>query len=169
MLPNRLLWVSGLLLACATALLLGAAGGITQTQRTISGLRQPVEILRDRWGVPHIYAQNTDDLFFAQGYITAADRLFQLDLWRRIGTGKLSEVLGPNFIARDRIARLVRYRGDWDAEWKSYSPDTKEICTHFTEGINAYIKSLTGTAAEEFRLGELRPGLWEPEDVVARA
>ena len=166
--PNRLFLASSLALVTAVALLLGAAGELKQTQRTISGLRQPVEILRDRWGVPHIYAQNTDDLFFAQGYITAADRLFQLDLWRRMGTGKLSEVLGPNFIARDRIARLVRYRGDWEAEWKSYSPDTKAICTQFTNGINAYIKALNGQRPEEFRLANYDPGLWEPEDVVSR-
>ena len=107
--------------------LFGASEAVRAEQHTLSGLKQTVEIFRDRWGVPHIYAQNRDDLFFAQGYITAVDRLFQLDLWRRAGTGKLAEVLGPNFIPRDRIARLVRYRGDWDAEWKSYSPDTKEM------------------------------------------
>lgn len=56
----------------------------------LPGLKQPVEVLRDRWGVPHIYTKTSDDLFFAQGYITARDRLFQIDLWRRAGTGKLS-------------------------------------------------------------------------------
>ena len=158
----------GAALACSAWLLLGASGDWKHSQRTVPGLQRPVEILRDRWGVPHIYAQNQDDLFFAQGYITALDRLFQLDLWRRVGTGKLSEVLGPNFIARDRIARLVRYRGDWDAEWKSYAPQTKQICTQFVHGINAYIQSLNGQRPEEFRLAGFNPGLWEPEDVVAR-
>src|SRR5207244_8925374 len=62
----------------------------------VPGLQQQVEILRDRWGVPHIYAATVHDLFFAQGYITAVDRLFQIDLWRRTGTGKLAEVLGPS-------------------------------------------------------------------------
>src|SRR5689334_15460325 len=93
----------------------------------VAGLKQPVEILRDKWGVPHIYAKNTEDLFFAQGWITAKDRLFQIDLWRRVGTGKLAEVLGPSAIPRDRIARLVRFRGNWDEEWRSYSPDAKQI------------------------------------------
>src|SRR5207244_8055832 len=65
-------------------------------------LHQPVEILFDRWGVPHIYAKNTDDLFFAQGWITARDRLFQIDLWRRIGSGKLAEAIGPSAVGRDR-------------------------------------------------------------------
>src|SRR5882672_11590401 len=87
------------------------------------GLRKPVEILRDRWGVPHIYAQSVDDLFFAQGYVTAKDRLFQIDLWRRIGTGKLAEAVGPSAVARDRLARTVKWRGPMDKEWLSYGPD----------------------------------------------
>jgi penicillin amidase len=134
----------------------------------VKGLKQPVEVIRDHWGVPHIYAKNSGDLFFAQGYITAQDRLFQLDLWRRIGTGKLAEVLGPNYLKRDRIARLVRYRGDWDEEWRSYSPDAKAISTAFTRGINAYIQSLNGQRPPEFRIAGFDPGLWDPEDVTAR-
>ncbi|MEO8026701.1 MAG: penicillin acylase family protein [Bryobacteraceae bacterium] len=134
----------------------------------VPGLREPVEILRDKWGVPHIYAKNADDLFFAQGWIAAKDRLYQLDTWRRQGTGKLSEVLGPKMIQRDRFARLVRYRGDWDAEWKSYSADAKPIATAFTKGINAYIRSLKGKRPVEFETAGYDPGLWEPEDVVAR-
>src|SRR5712692_3027039 len=83
----------------------------------LAGLRKPVEILRDRWGVPHIYAQTVEDLFFAQGYITARDRLFQIDLWRRVGTGKLSEAIGPSAVDRDRLARAVRFRGAMEQEW----------------------------------------------------
>ena len=134
----------------------------------VSGLSQRVEIIRDRWGVPHIYAQTVHDLFFAQGYITAKDRLWQIDLWRRIGTGKLAEVLGPSAIDRDRLARSVRFRGDWDAEWRSYGPDTREIVTAFTGGINAYIKGLGGTRPLEFRIAGYDPGLWVPEDCLSR-
>jgi penicillin amidase len=134
----------------------------------VAGLHQPVEILRDRWGVPHIYAKDSDDLFFAQGWITARDRLFQIDLWRRTGTGKLAEVLGPSAVPRDRIARLVRFRGDWNREWSSYSPDAKQIVTAFTNGINAYIRSLNGKRTLEFRIAGYDPGLWAPEDVASR-
>lgn len=155
-------------LLCAALAISPAPAAVPVTKTNAAGLRQPVEILRDRWGVPHIYAQNTEDLFFAQGYITASDRLFQLDLWRRIGTGKLSEVIGPSALARDRIARLVRYRGDWSREWESYSPDTKQIAAAFTAGINAYIRSLHGKRPPEFDLLNFDPGLWEPEDVTAR-
>jgi len=131
-------------------------------------LKQPVDILFDRWGVPHIYAKDTYDLFFTQGWITARDRLFQLDLWRRIGSGRLAEVLGPSAVKRDRMARLLRYRGNWDAEWASYAPDTKEIVTAFVEGINAYIRALGGQRPVEFKVAGYDPGAWTPEDVVSR-
>jgi penicillin G amidase len=155
-------------LALAGFIGIANAGSIPTTRIPLGGLRKPVEILRDRWGVPHIYAEDEDDLFFAQGYITASDRLFQLDLWRRIGTGKLAEVLGPSAIPRDRIARLVRYRGDWDAEWASYSPHAKRIAESFTGGINAYIQRLGGKRPSEFALAGYDPALWAPEDVTAR-
>jgi penicillin amidase len=141
---------------------------VKEQRLRVAGLRSSVEVIRDHWGVPHIYAQNSDDLFFVQGYITARDRLFQLDLWRRIGIGKLAEVLGPEFLNRDRIARLVRYRGDWDEEWRSYSPDAKAVAIAFTNGINAYIRSLGGQRPPEFRIAGFDPGLWAPEDVTAR-
>src|SRR6516162_9574701 len=104
---------------------------------SLPGLKESVEVLRDRWGVPHIYAKIADDLFFAQGFVAAQDRLFQLDLWRRIARGETAEIMGPEAIEGDRFARLLRYRGDMDAEWASYSPDTKRIATAFTNGINA--------------------------------
>ena len=134
----------------------------------VPGLRKPVEILRDRWGVPHIYAQTVEDMFFAQGYITAKDRLFQIDLWRRIGTGRLAEALGPSAIDRDRLALAVRWRGPMEQEWSSYGPDTKRIATAFTSGINAYIRSLNGKRTAEFQIGDYDPGLWQPEDCLAR-
>jgi penicillin amidase len=154
--------------SCVTVGVLPDPAAVASEQLRVAGLRDPVEVLRDRWGVPHIYAKNSDDLFFVQGYITAHDRLFQLDLWRRIGTGKLAEVFGPKYLKRDRIARLVRYRGDWDEEWRSYSPDAKAIATAFTSGINAYIRSLNGKRPTEFRISGFDPGLWAPEDIAAR-
>src|SRR5205823_7113479 len=83
-------------------------------------------------------------------------------------TGKLAEVLGPRYVARDRIARLVRYRGNWDDEWRSYSPDAKAIAAAFTNGIDAYIRSLNGQRPGEFRLAGFDPGFWTPEDVTSR-
>src|SRR5262245_63862781 len=107
----------------AEQILARAKGVLAQLDGEIKlpGLSQPVEVLRDRWGVPHIYAQNQRDLFFAQGVVAAQDRLFQLDLWRRVAIGETAEVFGEDAVAADQFARLMLYRGDMQAEWKSYS------------------------------------------------
>ncbi len=132
------------------------------------GLKQPVEIIRDTWGVPHIYAQNQDDLFFAQGFVTAQDRLFQMDLWRRIGLGQTAELFGEQAIEADRFARLILYRGDPQAEWTSYAPDTQAIATAFTSGINAYIDQLGEKLPIEFQILKTKPARWRPEDILSR-
>src|SRR3977135_1476664 len=112
---------------------------VVSGQLRMQGLERPVNVLRDRWGVAHIYAQNQHDLFFAQGVVAAQDRLFQMELWKRSGQGRLSEILGPSFLQRDINARALQSRGDMQKEYASYSPDTKAILTAFTDGINAYI------------------------------
>jgi penicillin G amidase len=136
------------------------------------GLQKPVEVNRDRWGVAHIYAQSQHDLFFAQGFVAAQDRLFQMELWKRAGQGRLAEVLGPDFLARDVNARLLRYRGDMKAEYESYAPDTLAILTAFTDGINAYIASVTNSSSPglpiEFQLAGFSPDPWRPEDCLNR-
>jgi len=134
----------------------------------LDGLRQPVEVLRDRWGIPHIYAKTVEDLFFAQGFVAAQDRLYQMEIWRRTGTGELAEVFGPSMVERDRVARLVRYRGNMEAEWRSYSPDTKAIATSFVHGVNAFIRHCGGKLPVEFELLGFRPGEWKPEHCVLR-
>jgi penicillin G amidase len=133
------------------------------------GLNKPVKVLRDQWGVAHIYAQNQHDLFFAQGYVVAQDRLFQMELWKRTGQGRLSEVLGPQALGRDRYARLLRYRGDMKAEYESYSPDTREILEAFTSGINANIAERARTALPiEFQIAGFKPEPWKPQDCLNR-
>ena len=138
----------------------------------VPGLQQTVRVQRDRWGVPHIYAQNQHDLFFAQGFVVAQDRLFQMELWKRSGEGRLAEILGPSVVQRDVNARLLRYRGDMDAEYKSYAPDTKEILEAFTSGINAYIKEIQKPGGIglplEFQLAGFKPEAWKPEDCLNR-
>jgi penicillin amidase len=153
-------------LVCCAATAVGAP--LKPVVERVAGVQQRVEVLRDRWGVPHIYARNTDDLFFAQGWITAKDRLYQLDRWRRTGSGKWAEVSGPSALAKDRMARLVNFRGDWNTEWQSYHPEAKRIATAFVNGINAYIRSLEGKRPPEFEAAGYDPGLWEPEDVASR-
>jgi penicillin amidase len=88
-----------------------AATGSTSETIRVSGLKEPVEMLKDRWGISHIYAKNEADLFFAQGYNVARDRLFQLELWRRQATGTVAEVLGKKELRRDVGNRLFMFRG----------------------------------------------------------
>ena len=136
------------------------------------GLHEAVRVQRDRWGVAHIYAKNEHDLFFAQGFVVSQDRLFQMELWKRSGEGRLAEILGPSFVQRDVNARLLRYRGDMGAEYKSYAPDTREILEAFTSGINAYIDEIQKPGSSglplEFQLAGFKPEHWKPEDCLNR-
>jgi penicillin G amidase len=149
-----------------------AALAVIRGTLNVHGLQQIVRVQRDHWGVAHIYAQNEHDLFFAQGFVVAQDRLFQMELWKRSGQGRLAEILGPSAVKRDVSARLLRYRGDMDAEYKSYSPDTKEILEAFTSGINAYIEEIQKPGGIglplEFQLAGFKPEPWKPEDCLNR-
>ena len=139
------------------------------TDLTIPGLREPVEVRRDRWGVPHIYARNQHDLFLAQGFVAAQDRLFQMEMWRRHGEGRLAEVLGPSAFEMDRASRLFAYRGDMEREWTAYARDTKEIVEAFVAGVNAYISLAGDSLPPEFGLLGFRPEPWANEVPLARA
>ena len=97
---------------------------VSQESLVVPGLEQPAEIAVDRFGVPHIQAENLTDLFFAQGFNAARDRLWQIDLWRKRGLGLLAADFGPGFLMQDRAARLFLYRGDMEAEWAAYGPPT---------------------------------------------
>jgi penicillin amidase len=135
----------------------------------VDSLQAPVEILVDRWGVPHVYASSPDDAFFAQGFNAARDRLWQIDLWRRRGLGLLSEVFGPLFIEKDRAARLFLYRGGMHREWPSYGPDARRVVTAFVAGINEYVRLAREDSShlpEEFGLMGYLPSFWAPENVA---
>ena len=150
-------------------LLAATAHGAETLTIPAAGLNQPAEILIDKWGVPHIYAQTMDDAFFAQGFNAARDRLFQIDLWRRRGLGLLAEVLGPSYVEQDRAARLFLYRGGMDKEWASYGADAKRISKSFAGGINAYVGWLAVHPERlpiEFKLLKIAPSTWEVEDIV---
>lgn len=135
------------------------------------GLEQNVTITRDPYGVNHIEAQTEHDLFFTQGYCAAADRLFQLELWRRQATGTLSEVFGRRMLKKDIGCRLFRYRGDMEKELNHYHPRGAAIIRAFTQGINAYIRKVLNDPASlplEFRLLDFLPGYWTERDVISR-
>jgi len=138
----------------------------------VPGLHHGVRVQRDRWGVAHIYARDQHDLFFAQGFVAAQDRLFQIELWKRAGQGRLAEILGPSAVQRDLNARRLRYRGDMAQEYRSYSPDTQQILEAFTAGINAYIADVQRPGHPglpvEFQLAGFTPEPWKPEDCLNR-
>ena len=134
----------------------------------LAALSQPVRVVRDRWGIPHITAQTEHDLFVAQGFVQAQDRLFQMDLWRRSVQGRLSEVLGPNFIDRDAMTRRIQYHGDPAVEWASYGPEAKPIVEAFVAGINAWVTIARQDPPDEFALAGWRPELWTPDDLLNR-
>ena len=135
----------------------------------VAGLKGPVEIVIDRWGVPHIRAESEEDLFFAQGFNAARDRLWQLDLWRKRGLGLLAADFGPGYLAQDYASRLFLYRGDMAAEWAAYGPEAEQTCRQFVAGINAYIdltKRDPSRLPPEFTLMQTKPAPWAAEDVV---
>ena len=136
----------------------------------VPGLRADVQVLRDRWGIPHIYAQNVDDLFMAQGYVMAQDRLWQMEMWRRQREGRLAEILGPSAVARDRQARLLKYRGPMDdREWTSYHPEGKRIFTAYAAGVNAFIAERGSNLPVEFKLTGIVPTPWTAETLILRS
>jgi penicillin amidase len=135
----------------------------------ISGLREPVEVIRDEWGIPHIYARNDDDLFFAQGYVMAQDRLWQMEMWRRWRSGRLAEIFGPEALDYDRRTRLLMFRGPFDAEeWTSYHPDAERLFNAHARGVNAYIDQNRDNLPVEFQLTGVVPEPWTAETSLLR-
>lgn len=141
------------------------------TSLRVPGLKAPVQLTRDSAGIVHINAQNEHDLFFAQGYSAARDRLFQLELWRRQATGTMAEALGPRWVARDRASRLLRYRGDLTKELAHYHPRGVTIIGAFVDGVNAYVARVQRDSTllpPELKWLGITPGKWTPAVVVSR-
>ena len=140
-------------------------------ERKVPGLQKTVEILRDQWGINHLYAKNQYDLFFAQGYSAAEDRLFQFEIWRRQASGTVAEILGEKELKRDIGTRLFKYRGDLDQELNHYHSDGKKIIEAYVNGVNAYINSVLQKPEElplQFKILGIQPNPWTPEIVISR-
>ena len=135
----------------------------------VDGLGDAAEVLVDRWGIPHIHATSLRDACFAQGWNAARGRLWQMDLWRRAGLGRLAEVLGPEYVERDCAARLFLYRGSMAQEWEAYGCDLDEVLTPFVDGINEYVR-LVATRPRllprEFELLDYMPSQWAAQDIL---
>jgi len=129
------------------------------------GLSAPAEIVRDRYGIPHITAGNDHDLYFAQGFAHAQDRLFQMDLERRLARGELAEIFGEKALPADRLFRHLGFAARAPALFASWPGKTQEIVQAYCEGVNAGMASLRAWPVE-FRFLGAMPRRWAPEDVA---
>ncbi|MGD0277587.1 MAG: penicillin acylase family protein, partial [Syntrophales bacterium] len=139
----------------------------TSGKLTVLGLSTPVEVIRDRWGVPHIYASKLHDLFFAQGFIHAQDRLWQMELNRRTATGRLSEMFGSVALDTDRTTRTFGFHRLGQTDWINADKDVREAVLSYTEGVNAFLTHPSRTMPIEFTLLGHHPEPWRPEDSMA--
>src|SRR6478736_6857018 len=137
------------------------------TGQIATRVKTQATIERDGWGIPHIFADNSHDLWLAFGYAMAQDRLFQLDYLRRKGLGRLAEVLGPDGLPMDLVARTVGLNRIAEAEWSRLPNETREVLQAFAEGINAWIEQCGENLPIEFDLLDYRPEPWSPLDSLA--
>jgi len=169
-------WILIVLLALGGLILVVAGGGYLWFQQTLkrslpqtsgevvlSGLNEGLEIIRDTYGVPHIYAKNEPDLYFALGYAMAQDRFWQMEFHRRLGHGRLSEVFGKDFIKADRYFRVLTAAG----LRKDVPNDLAFLPRAFADGVNAYLKTHRERLPFEFKLLGYRPEPWDVDDYLA--
>jgi penicillin amidase len=168
-------WVKVLLILLVVVLVLGLAGfgvGMVVVRRSwpdidgtvqIEGLQDEVTIIRDDWGVPHIYASNPHDLFFGQGYAHAQDRFWQMEFYRRIGSGRLAEVLGEPALGDDQFIRTVGWHRTAAQELELLDDELRAVLEAYAEGVNAYISANEGRIGLEFTVLGLTGVDFEPE------
>lgn len=165
-------WTVGVIIGLLLIVAIGLYVYITRAHPTIdgevqlSGLQETVEVIRDENGVPHIQANNEDDLYIAQGYIQAQDRLFQMDLSRRQASGRLSEVVGEAALNNDKYFLTLGLRRAAEASYEEYSTSAKNVLAKFAEGVNLYIDELreNGKWPIEFTILGYEPEAWTPID-----
>src|SRR5262245_11860633 len=135
----------------------------------VPGLKAPVQILRDQQGIPHIYAQNDDDMFFAQGYVMGQDRLWQLEMGRRGRAGGRAGMRAAKAYDFDARTGLVMFRGPWDEkEWGSYHPDAERLFTAWANGLNAFVAQNASNLPVEFKLTGIKPEPWTARTLTLR-
>jgi len=166
----------GLLAACTLALAAttlpadafvgNLRGPKVEGELALPGLSAPVRVLRDAHGIPYIFAANTPDLIRAQGFVTAQGRLFQIEGYRAIATGRLAESVGPGGLASDRQIRLLGLRRNAERHAKLLSPEARDFLTWYAEGMNAYITAHADDHPLELRLAGFVPRPWTLEDMV---
>ncbi len=181
---KRVFWKRTVLLAITISMLL-AAGGCSLISRkafpktsgavSVQGLKAPVEILRDKYGVPHIYAQQAEDLFFAQGYAHAQDRFWQMEFSRRAAAGRLAELFGKKLLETDIFLRTLGFERVAKQEYGLLDDEAKRYLDAYVAGVNAYIRDKDpGRLAVEYSLLKLTGTdftveEWKPEHSLSWA
>ena len=137
----------------------------TEGELRLAGITSPVEILRDRHGIPHIYAASLDDAHFALGFVHAQDRLWQMEMNRRIGSGRLAELLGAPALEADRFMRTLGLRRVAEANLERYNAETRRLLDAYTAGVNAFLEARP-VLPPEFWLLAVKPEPWTPVDSI---
>ena len=135
----------------------------------IGSLSAPVIVRRDAHGVPHIQAATQDDLFIAQGYVAAQDRLWQMDTYRRSANGELAEVLGSRLIPHDRVERVMGFRSIAQRLYTSLGADDRRRLDDYARGVNLFIDQHQDSLPEEFRIFAYKPRPWSGADCMSIA
>jgi len=134
---------------------------------SLKGIGAPVDIVRDAEGIPHIYATSASDAYFALGFVHAQDRLWQLEMNRRIPAGRMAEILGPNAVDTDRFLRTLGVRRNAEKILTNLSPETRASLEAYARGVNAYLENRSGPLPAEFILtGAPSPAPWQPVDSI---
>ncbi|HUN70253.1 MAG TPA: penicillin acylase family protein, partial [Burkholderiales bacterium] len=161
-------------LAAALALVLAAGGYFylrqslprTEGEIRLAGLGAPVEVLRDRYGIPHIFAASLEDASFALGFVHAQDRLWQMEMSRRIAAGRVAELVGAGALETDRFLRTLGVRRAAEANLRLLDAETRKLLESYAAGVNAFLAS-DPVLPLEFWLTGARPEPWTPADSVA--
>jgi len=160
----------------AIAVIIASGGGYVYLRSTIpdynrslvhSGIDQEVEIIRDSFGMAHIQAANDTDAYFAMGYCQAQDRIFQMDLARRAGNGRLAEILGPSLVKVDKLYRILGRLVPLDDWYAKISPQSRAAIDAYADGVNAFLASGNTALPVEFTILGYRPDPWRAADTLA--
>lgn len=138
----------------------------TGGEKSLTALSQPVTVQRDEYGVPHIFAQNENDLWRAAGYVTAQDRLWQMDITRRAVRGTLSEILGEATLPQDKFLRTWGFHRLAKRLAENLSPESRHILEAYAEGVNAFIEENKSRLPIEFSILQYKPEPWKIEDSI---
>ena len=155
------------ILICSLVLSVLAISNYSQTTTTVSGISSPVTVRRDGRGIPYIEAKNDADLYFVQGYTMAGDRLWQMDLMRRVALGETAEIFGKSVLEEDKRWRRFNFAKIAEENLQFLTPELRAALDNYAKGVNAYIASLDATTMPvEFKILQYKPRDWKASDTI---